>query len=419
MALIDGHTLSRAFGYGAEGLAVALWCALGIPVFVLAVCGISLSELAVTLPLLFGSVWLLRAHATGHRRWAARVLGIEIPPPYRSLPRGIVAKLRTLLSDPATWRDLLWALVSMTVGVVLAVLRFYLAFVWVWSIVVPFVWHVADLGFTVVGGWPVYSQASANFAWVGGVFALLLALWLNPLLRRTEAVVTASLLAPTRNAQLTRRVEQLSRTRAETVDTQAAELRRIERDLHDGAQARLVSLGMNIGLAEELLAKDPGAAAELLAEAKQSAGTALGELRDLVRGIHPPVLADRGLDGAVRALALDSRLPVDVDIDLATRLPAPVESAAYFAVAEALANIGKHSGATSGWVRIRHTAGTVTVLVGDNGSGGATRGSGGGLDGMAKRLAAFDGTLDVMSPAGGPTLLTMEIPADPVQPVSR
>lgn len=402
----------RAFGYGLEGLLMTVWCALGLPVAILAIVGIAVSELAVTLPLLFGSVLLLRAYARGHRRWAERVLGIEIPRPYRPMPKGIIKKTRNLLTDPATWRDLAWVLVSMTVGLTFSALRFYLMFAWVWSIVLAAVWHAADMGFTMIAVWPVYNQFSADFAWIGGGIAMLIGVWANPKLRKAQAVLTAALLAPTENAQLAQRVEQLHRTRAETVDTQAAELRRIERDLHDGAQARLVSLGMSLGLAEELLARDPEAAATLLAEAKESAGTALGELRDLVRGIHPPVLADRGLDGAIRALALDAAVPIDVDIALPARLSAPVESAAYFAVAEALTNIAKHAAATSGWVRIRNSGSTLTVLVGDNGQGGATTDAGGGLSGIGRRLAAFDGSIDVMSPAGGPTLVTMELPAE-------
>ena len=152
-------------------------------------------------------------------------------------------------------------------------------------------------------------------------------------------------------------------TRADTVDAQAAELRRIERDLHDGAQARLVSLGMMIGLAEELVDRDPAAARKLLAEARESSGAALVELRHLVRGIHPPVLAERGLDGAVRALALSLPVPITVDIDLPGRPDTPVESAAYFAVAEALTNMSRHSGAHTGSVSLRHADGALTMVV--------------------------------------------------------
>ena len=202
----------------------------------------------------------------------------------------------------------------------------------------------------------------------------------------------------------------LTHTRTGAVDAQAAELRRIERDLHDGAQARLVSLGMTIGLAEELVDRDPAAARKLLAEARESSGTALVELRHLVRGIHPPVLAERGLDGAVRALALSLPVPITVDIDLPGRPDDPVESAAYFAVAEALANVVRHSRAHTGSVSMRHADGMLTMVVGDDGAGGADPAAGTGLRGIERRLAAFDGTMALSSPPGGPTVMTMELP---------
>jgi signal transduction histidine kinase len=189
-------------------------------------------------------------------------------------------------------------------------------------------------------------------------------------------------------------------------------LRRIERDLHDGAQARLAALSMNLGMAEEMVGRDPAQAAALLTEARESASTALSELRDLVRGIHPPVLADRGLEGAVKALAMSCPFKVDVTIDLPGRPPAPVESAAYFAVAEALANIVKHSAATTAWIQITHEQERLHLLVGDDGVGGATVRPGGGLYGIERRLAAFDGTLTVASPTGGPTTVIMELPCE-------
>ncbi|TDE51211.1 sensor histidine kinase [Nonomuraea mesophila] len=205
----------------------------------------------------------------------------------------------------------------------------------------------------------------------------------------------------------TDRVRQLTESRAAAVSTQAAELRRIERDLHDGAQARLVSVRMNLGLARR--ASDPDQVRALLGEAWESAGQALADLRDLVNGIHPPVLADRGLAGAVEAAALHVPLTVDVDIDLPARPEAPVESAVYFAAAEALTNAAKHSCAQRAWVRLRHSEGVLRLVVGDDGRGGADpRGT--GIDGIRRRLSVFDGTLDVRSPAGGPTEFIVEIP---------
>jgi signal transduction histidine kinase len=167
---------------------------------------------------------------------------------------------------------------------------------------------------------------------------------------------------------------------------------------------------MSLGMAEGLLSSDPDAAGELLTEARESTGLALAELRDLVRGIHPPVLADRGLDGAVRALALANPLPIEVTVDLPGRPPAPVESAVYFAVAETLTNAAKHSGATSAWLRVTYADGKLGVLIGDDGKGGASQPAGGGLHGIERRLAAFDGTMMVASPVGGPTIVSMELP---------
>jgi signal transduction histidine kinase len=242
---------------------------------------------------------------------------------------------------------------------------------------------------------------------------LLLVLWYVGAVpfARLNARVVRLLLAPTEQARLRARVAQLAASRADTVDTQAGELRRIERDLHDGAQARLASLGMSLGLAEQLLADDPQAVARLLAEARESTSTALAELRDLVRGIHPPVLADRGLDGAIQALALACPVPTTVGVDIPGRLPAAVESAAYFAVAEALANAIKHAGAHRVDIRLEYTAeGTLSILVADDGRGGASFEAGTGLRGIARRLAAFDGTIGIDSPMGGPTNVRMSLP---------
>jgi signal transduction histidine kinase len=222
------------------------------------------------------------------------------------------------------------------------------------------------------------------------------------------------LLGPTpkaREAALNRRVARLTETRADAVDTQAAELRRIERDLHDGAQARLVAMGMNLGAAEALIDQHPEAAKALMAEAREASAKALTELRELVRGIHPPVLADRGLGDAVRALALDSPLRADVTVDLPGRLEPAVESAAYFAVSELLTNVAKHAQATEVRIDLWHRDGRLRVTCTDNGRGGAsTQSAGSGLAGIERRIGTFDGVMAVRSPAGGPTEVTLEIP---------
>jgi signal transduction histidine kinase len=210
--------------------------------------------------------------------------------------------------------------------------------------------------------------------------------------------------------ELTRRVQRLAETRTAAVDGAAAELRRVERDLHDGAQARLVAVGMNLRAAERLMLASPQAALALVAEARQTSSRALADLRDLVRGIHPPVLADRGLGDAVRALALDAPVRTNLDIDLPGRPDGPVESAAYFAVAEILANAVKHAGADAVEIRMRHSGDMLRITVTDDGVGGADPAIGTGLRGIERRLDAFDGILAVSSPAGGPTIVVVEVP---------
>jgi signal transduction histidine kinase len=212
------------------------------------------------------------------------------------------------------------------------------------------------------------------------------------------------------DAELKRRIDVLTTTRAGAVDAQEAELRRIERDLHDGAQARLVALGMNLGMAEQKLATDPDRVRQLLAEARQGAREALEELRDLARGIHPPILADRGLGAAIAALAARSALQVNVSVD-GERPPPAVESAGYFVAAEALTNAGKHAGAEHVDVRIVRSGGRLLVEVTDDGKGGADP-SGAGLLGLRRRVEALDGRLQVVSPAGGPTTVRAELPCE-------
>jgi signal transduction histidine kinase len=237
------------------------------------------------------------------------------------------------------------------------------------------------------------------------------------LLGLVVALVThAVLLPPTtgaREKELAERVGELTQSRRSVLEIQELELRRVERDLHDGAQARLVSLGISLGLAEEMIENDPAQAKRLLTDARTSAGAALSDLRDLVRGIHPPVLADRGLEGAIRALVVTVPIPVEVTADLPPGgLPDPLESAVYFAVAESIANVVKHSGARHAWIRAERTAEMLSVVIGDDGCGGADPERGSGLSGVAHRLAAFDGTLSVVSPHGGPTILRVEIPCE-------
>jgi signal transduction histidine kinase len=209
---------------------------------------------------------------------------------------------------------------------------------------------------------------------------------------------------------LARRVDGLTRTRSDAAETAVAELRRIERDLHDGAQARLVALGMSLRAVEKLIGSNPEAALALVAEARETSSRALADLRDLVRGIYPPVLADRGLAEAVRNLALDTLLDVEVEVDLAGEPPMPVAAAVYFAVAEALTNAVRHAGAGAVEVGLEHAGGMLRATVADDGRGGADASRGSGLAGVERRLATFDGILAVSSPLGGPTIVAIEVP---------
>jgi signal transduction histidine kinase len=215
-------------------------------------------------------------------------------------------------------------------------------------------------------------------------------------------------LTPGREQELTERVDELTRTRRGALDVQAAELRRIERDLHDGAQARLVSLSMLVGRAEEQLADRPEVAA-LVRRAREEAGAAIGELRDLARGIAPPVLADRGLSAAVQALGVRAPMPVTVEVPDERRPPPVVETAAYFVVAEALTNVAKHAGGAAARVVVERDPRRLVVEITDDGPGGADS-NGGGLTGLRHRVEAIDGTLRVESPAGGPTTIRAELP---------
>ncbi|WP_243710832.1 sensor histidine kinase [Actinomadura sp. KC216] len=384
-----------------------------LPLFILAVVSIALIPLGVGVVLTPVVVQAIRGIANQQRVWAAEWSGVEIAVPYRPEPPagiGPFRRLTWLFSDPATWRDLVWSLLNVPIALVLGILGGLLSLYGLEGIVLaPWLGQVTGYGWGPF--WPLddYGIFGIVGSVVLGAVLMVVSVPVGPFFLKAHALFCQSLLAPTR-AALTERVQRLTETRSETVDASAAELRRIERDLHDGAQARLVALSMNIGLAEEMMKHDPETAQQLLAEARAASGTALTELRDLVRGIHPPVLAERGLDGAVRALALGLPLPVDVQTDLPGRAEAPVESAAYFAVAEMLANVVKHSAARRAWVQIEHSGGRLLMIVGDDGTGGADPASGSGMRGIERRLAAFDGTMAVTSPPGGPTVVTMELP---------
>ncbi|MFE7354868.1 sensor histidine kinase [Streptomyces sp. NPDC057543] len=404
----------RGFVLSLAGLAGSL------TLFVWAVLSIAFIPLGVGLFTTPHVLELVRKHANRRRLLAVTWSGIRIPVPYRPFPKdlrtgftGRVERTTLMLKDPATWRDLRWLLVDMTAGYVVATLATGLMIYPLEGFVLAAgLWRVFTDDRYWYGFVPVDSQATGLAAAALGVAILATGVLVGDRLVRLHFVITRAMLAPTQEQELARRVDRLTETRHEAVDTAASELRRIERDLHDGAQARLVAMGMNLGAVEALIEKDPAQAKKLLAMARESSAEALTELRDLVRGIHPPVLAERGLGDAVRALAL--RLPIEseVRVELDGRADAAVESAAYFAVSETLTNAAKHSGADRVWVDIHHSEAMLRVSVTDNGRGGAAVGAGSGLSGIERRLGTFDGIMAVSSPAGGPTMVTMEIPCE-------
>jgi signal transduction histidine kinase len=382
--------LLLAGGFIAAAAFALLFLALGTLVFS-PVVGLGLPFLAVM-------AWLVRPLTRAERRRVRLITGTPVAEAYRPLCGSLLARVRTLLTDAGTWRDLAWLFVQIVAGGVgLAFLAaLVVGPVLVAAVVVQFLSRAGDG--KVLALLPL------------GVLLAAVGWWGCPVVARGAARLSGGLLAPGENARLRAQMEQLAESRAETVDARAAELRRIERDLHDGAQARLVSLTMSLGMAEQELDRHPEAARQLVAEARASARTALNELRHLVRGIHPPVLTERGLGGAVEALALASAVPVEVEVRLVERLPDPLESALYFVIAEALANVGRHSHASWAFVRLWEEQGRLRLMMHDDGHGGADPARGSGLRGIQQRLAAFDGQLTLSSPPGGPTELFAELP---------
>ncbi|MBN6050546.1 sensor domain-containing protein [Nonomuraea sp. RK-328] len=346
----------------------------------------SVAALALTFTLglvfLFApQVRMVRALAEETRRRVGAWTGVRIPSPYLPEPPpprqevdGLYRYQRTLYkspripawnarwtwmtTDPATWRDLLWLGLDPLVKLVL----------------LPMLLAVPARGLAVYGQW------------------------------------CALLLSPTRASVLRGQLTHLHQSRSIAADSQAAEMRRIERDLHDGTQARLIAIGMTLGAAEELMESDPAAAKTLMNKARDASAETLTELRRLIRGIHPPVLAERGLADAVRALAMDTALRVQVEVDLPHRPEPPVEAAAYFAVSELLANAARHGDARSASVDISSDGPGLRITVTDDGLGGADPAKGSGLRGIERRLAAFDGVMAINSPPGGPTSVMMVLP---------
>lgn len=409
----QGRAPARGVALAAvRGLALAPICLIGsVLCFCLTLVSVALVPIGIGL---VTTPWVLtgvRAFADRRRLLAVEWGGVRIPRAYRPLPKDANPWARTfgMLRDPATWRDFRWLPVDMTAGTVTALLAFALPLYPLEGFAIAAgLWRVLPDGYWY-GFVRVTDQVSALYAAGLGAVVLLAALWLTPRLLHAHFRLTGAVLG-SGQGELAERVRVLTETRRDAVDTSAAELRRIERDLHDGAQARLVAMGMDLGTIETLLEKNPEKARELLAQARRSSAEALTELRELVRGIHPPVLAERGLGDAVRALALRMPVETEVAVDLPGRAEAPVEAAAYFAVSEVLTNAVKHSGADRIWIDVHHAEGALRIAVTDDGKGGAAVAAGSGLAGVERRLGTFDGVMAVGSPAGGPTMVTMEIP---------
>lgn len=361
-------------------------------------------------PVFLGASWVTRRIANFERRRAALVLNAPIEAPYLPV-RGdtIGRRVASVAVQPATWRDMAWMIVLFPLGLIFGVssvvvtvvsVATFTAPLWAWAVPNPYAPFPMDVLMLTVPGRFLLT--------VAGMLLLPVAIPLDRKLAQLQVATARALLAPGQHRRLVDEAARLSQSRRRVVDAQAAELARIERDLHDGAQARIVAAGMTLALAARKLNKEHAAMPDVHL-ARRQLDEALAELRRLVRGIQPPILTDRGLHAAITALAGDGPLPVKIDADPAQRFPAAVESATYFVIAEGLANATKHSGATRCVVAVGRGTEQMTVTVTDDGHGGADP-NGSGLDGLRRRVKALDGELTVTSPTGGPTALQAEIP---------
>jgi signal transduction histidine kinase len=332
--------------------------------------GISTVVVWIGIPILIATTSFVRWSADVERRWLRKALTTPVPDAER-LPvegKGLLSGWQTRLVDPTTWRDLLYLIAVFPLGV-------------------------------------------AEFAiGVAAIPLLPLAIWVVPWIGWAHGQLALALLGPNQTKQFEIKAQRLQASRARGVDAAEAERRRIERDLHDGAQQRLVSVAMSLGRAKSKFDNDPNAVRALIDEAHMDAKLAVSELRDLARGIYPAVLGDRGLDAALSAQAAKSPIHVDVDVDIDRRPPAAVETTAYFIVGETLTNMAKHSGATEAGVKVWRSDETIVVEITDNGHGGAEIRPGGGLAGLADRAATIDGVITVVSPPGGPTVIRADLP---------
>jgi signal transduction histidine kinase len=358
---------------------------------------------------------------TGIHRQRLRVTaGVEVPPqpaPLKRLSvRGIVAALRSR----ATWRQLGYHLLA---GPALAVAGVAVLGVWLagvlYSLAYTYAWALPHSGLLWRGQFPgatadhlapwLLGVPADLYLTVAGIVLLIAAPRLTGAVVALDAEAARRLLGPSRTEELEHRVEHLAQTRAGVVDAADAERRRLERDLHDGTQQRLVALAMNLGMAKAQVTTAEQAQ-QAIAEAHEEAKAALFELRNLIRGLHPAVLEDRGLDAALSGVVARTPIPVRLTTDLTRRPPPVIEAVAYFVVSEALTNVAKHAQASQAEVFVQRSGDRLHVIVSDDGVGGADPARGTGLAGLAKRASSVDGTFDITSPPGGPTLLTVDLP---------
>lgn len=395
-------------------LLLALW-PVSIALYIAIWITVDLIPLGIGILLVPVAVKALRSLAEWKRRMVHQWSGIRVESPYLPLPpaepgfRGRFDEAVRLVKDPGTWRDVAWLFMDLCVSPMLALFSMATVIGGLLGMAMPIIWEpfVKDWPNSLYLFVPV-NETTAPFMPIPGLLVLLVGLLLAPWWVKLHSRFVRWALGPTKRT----RMAALSQTRREIRDSSAAELRRIERDLHDGTQARLVAMGMTINTAQAMMRSNPEAAEALLTEAKNASVTALGELRDLVRGIHPPVLADRGLGDAVRALAADCAISAEVNVEIPERVGPALESAAYFAVSELLGNVAKHSGANRVDIDLRVENGELRISVTDDGRGGANPETGTGLRGIERRLAAFDGLLAIQSPIGGPTSAHITLPVE-------
>ncbi|MEU4803161.1 sensor domain-containing protein [Actinosynnema sp. NPDC023587] len=380
---------------------------------IVALCGLcvvlAMSLFGVGLPAVPEALRLIRPLVAYDRKRAARYLGEPIAASYQPLEGPALSQVAAAFADPANRRDTAWLAVHGFGGLLLCGLVIGFPISAVNNFLIPAYWWLVPGGVQTSFGLVVDSWATAPIA-VG--IGLLLG-WLafqSPRFARWHALVARELLAPPVGVRLTDRVAELTASRAGALEAHGAELRRIERDLHDGAQARIAAVVMQLGIADQMRERDPEAAFGLVRKAQDTATDALAELREVVRSIYPPVLSDRGLDGAVSALAARCPVPTALEVAPIGRQPAAIEAAAYFIIAEALANVTKHSAADAASVSLGASADRLFITVRDNGRGGADGSLGTGIVGIQRRADAFDGRAALSSPPGGPTVLRVELP---------